>query len=508
MSPLKPMTTISEMYDHALRYAKHKHLKPSQPVPRPTSEWPPENIEFLKGYCDWLLDGGASPEVVRRLCLSNAGHVLGLFLKPHTELDPDQDLQPAIDYIKAKRIHPDYTHICILSVERFRKFLYHQRGIEPVTVTPYQPEPHTEGLPDWIVQELKNYQLVSQRNWRPARLEQSIRRFWSGYLRLFRYLCGERGVFDLTDIKRQYLFDYIGIRLNAGYAVSGVNHDLRALQMFLNFLEQQGYRVPLSLRKIPSLKTPDPLPRYLTDEQVGLLRDEIERKVREADKPHIRRNALLDRATFYLLWQAGMRLGEVEELRLEDLELESQKLSVRQGKNLKDRTVYLTETVVEALRAYLAVRGEELSDHVFLFRNRAFRKDLVRDRIKAAGRRVGVKVQPHRLRHTCATQLLNAGCRVTSIQRFLGHKQLSTTMVYARVHDHTVAEDYYTAMEQVEQRLDLIDTIEESRTTTQAEELAAMLSSLRDADLNPTQMSTVMAVREGILAMANGKYGT
>ena len=92
MSPLKPMTTISEMYDHALRYAKHKNLKPGQPVPSPTSEWPPENIEFLKGYCDWLLDGGASPEVVRRLYLSNAGHVLGLFLKPHTELDPEQGL--------------------------------------------------------------------------------------------------------------------------------------------------------------------------------------------------------------------------------------------------------------------------------------------------------------------------------------------------------------------------------------------------------------------------------
>jgi hypothetical protein len=66
-----------------------------------------------------------------------------------------------------------------------------------------------------------------------------------------------------------------------------------------------------------------------------------------------------------------------------------------------------------------------------------------------------VKVYPHRLRHTAATQLLNAGCRVTSIQRFLGHKELSTTMVYARVHDQTVADDYYAAMREVEKRLDL-----------------------------------------------------
>jgi hypothetical protein len=67
-----------------------------------------------------------------------------------------------------------------------------------------------------------------------------------------------------------------------------------------------------------------------------------------------------------------------------------------------------------------------------------------------------VKVYPHRLRHTCATQLLNAGCRITSIQRFLGHKELSSTMVYARAHDQTVAEDYFAAMERVEQRLEIV----------------------------------------------------
>jgi hypothetical protein len=70
-------------------------------------------------------------------------------------------------------------------------------------------------------------------------------------------------------------------------------------------------------------------------------------------------------------------------------------------------------------------------------------------------------VYPHRLRHTCATQLLNAGGRVTSIQRFLGHKELSSTMIYARAHDQTVAEDYFAAMERVEQRLDIIPPTQE-----------------------------------------------
>jgi hypothetical protein len=151
-----------------------------------------------------------------------------------------------------------------------------------------------------------------------------------------------------------------------------------------------------------------------------------------------------------------MRLGEVEELRLEDLDLPQKRLSVRDGKGRKDRTVYLTETAIRALQEYLAVRGEGSGDHVFLYRNAPVKKDLVRDQIKHAGERVGVKVFPHRLRHTCATQLLNAGCRVTSIQRFLGHKKLSSTMIYARAHDETVAEDYFSAMERVEQRLEIL----------------------------------------------------
>jgi len=175
-----------------------------------------------------------------------------------------------------------------------------------------------------------------------------------------------------------------------------------------------------------------------------------------ADNAAHLRNALLDRACFYLLWQSGLRCGEVEDLCLEDLDLEGRRLTVRRGKGLLDRTVYLTGSVVRALQSYLAVRGPGPTGHVFLYRNQALCKDLVPARIRACGARVGVPVYPHRLRHTCATQLLNAGCRITSIQRFLGHKRLNSTIIYARAHDQTVADDYYTAMNSVENRLNLL----------------------------------------------------
>ena len=164
---------------------------------------------------------------------------------------------------------------------------------------------------------------------------------------------------------------------------------------------------------------------------------------------------------FYLLWQCGLRSGEVEELRLEDLDLGVRKITIRDGKGRKDRTVYATDNAIRALQEYLAVRGEGSGDHVFLFLNAPLNASFILSRLKTAGVRVGVKVYPHRLRHTCATQLLNAGCRITSIQRFLGHKKLNTTMIYARAHDKNVAEDYFRAMERVEQRLNVIPVKEE-----------------------------------------------
>jgi integrase len=100
-------------------------------------------------------------------------------------------------------------------------------------------------------------------------------------------------------------------------------------------LQEEGYSVPQSLLRIPGLKQPDPLPRYLTDEQVKKLRDEIERMVQEAKLDSHRRLAVLVRSAFYLLWQGGLRLGEVEELRLEDLDFPQKRLSVRDGKGKK-----------------------------------------------------------------------------------------------------------------------------------------------------------------------------
>jgi site-specific recombinase XerD len=303
-----------------------------------------------------------------------------------------------------------------------------------------------EGLPAWLVNKLECFQRIRQRNWRTARKEQNSRCFWSTHLNVWRFLCEQQSVHKLADLEQQHVLNYVDQRLNAGYAVTGVNGELRALHSFLAFLQDDGCAIPQSLLCIPALKLPDSLPKYLTDEQVRLLRYDFESRVAKARLLIHYRNSLLDRAVFYLLWQGGLRSGEVEELRLNDLDLDNRMVSIRDGKGRKDRTVYISNTTIHALQEYLVVRGKGPGDHVFRYRNAALKKDFIRSRIQASGERVGVRVYPHKLRHTCATQLLNAGCRVTSIQRFLGHKKLNTTMIYASVHNQTLAKDYFGAI--------------------------------------------------------------
>jgi integrase len=214
-----------------------------------------------------------------------------------------------------------------------------------------------------------------------------------------------------------------------------------------------------SLENIERLKEPDRLPRYMTSEQVRRLRDAIGANVLNPSNQLEKYDALLLQAVFYLLWQGGLRIGEVEGLHFSDFYLSSsnhaKRLFVRDSKWRKGRVVYLTDVSLEALNDYLAIRGvETIGGYVFVRNGKPMKKDFLCKHLQKVGRQVDIYVVPHRLRHTFATQLLNVGCQVTSIQRLLGHTNLNTTMTYARAFDQTVMLDYFRAVDQIEAQPD------------------------------------------------------
>lgn len=498
-------TSAAVRYDRALR--KSLKLNPPPPevaVPQPTCVWPAENIVFLEKYRDWLVGIGAAEAVINQHRLPMAGHVLGLNLKPHTELDLATDLDKAACFIEAKPTSKSWQRNCRHSLTWFRRFVKEQRGLVIRDQFSFGDGARfQEGLPTWLIEQLTKYLHIRQANWRPSRLGQMTYQFWAKSTRIWRWLFAETEIRAAEEVTRDHLFAYIDEQLVAGYKVATINLSLHTFQGTLRFLQQQGVAVPHALLTLPGLKKPQSLPRFLTDAQVVALRDDFRQQGAQARTAAAKRNAHLDLAAFYLLWQCGLRVSELEDLQQADVDLAAGVVLIRAAKGLKDRSVYLTTRVVEAIEQYLEVRGPALTDHLFIYRHKPLSKDLVRNRIKAAGKRTGVKVTPHMLRHTFATQLVNAGAQVTTIQALLGHVRLNTTMTYARVHDQTVMADYFRAMEQIEGEQ---DTVFQPKPDT--EKAIALLDKMGQDELSDRQQQILAELRRCLNHPAANSTGT
>jgi hypothetical protein len=102
--PPHKATTTCKRYDQALHYARDQRLPVDAPRPLPTRFWCRENVELLERFHQWLLQGGTCEYSTNIIYLPMAGHVLGLNLKPHHELDLEGDLECALDYLQAKSV--------------------------------------------------------------------------------------------------------------------------------------------------------------------------------------------------------------------------------------------------------------------------------------------------------------------------------------------------------------------------------------------------------------------
>jgi site-specific recombinase XerD len=192
-----------------------------------------------------------------------------------------------------------------------------------------------------------------------------------------------------------------------------------------------------------SLRLPKPLPRHLQDDQVTKFLAVI--------------TDLRDRAMFMLILRCGLRVQEIAHLSVDAVEYQRRQIFVSNGKGGKDRVVYVSEDARSALLAYLAKRSSKAKG-LFLVQKGPMRgKPLsvrgIQKRIEYYARKSRLNVSCHRLRHTMATQLLNADANLATIQDLLGHGQITTTQRYCcRVANLKVQRDYYKAIEVVLQR--------------------------------------------------------
>jgi site-specific recombinase XerD len=268
-----------------------------------------------------------------------------------------------------------------------------------------------------------------------------FRRFWG-------WQQARRPVTRLAELRLADLHTYQTERLAEGLAPATINRSLNYVMAVLREQADQGQPVDSSVFRLRPLPRPASLPRHLSEAQSQQLEGYVQRRLNSPD-PLIR----LENACFFVLAHTGLRTSECVDLQVQDMDLASGRLTVRQGKGQRDRVVYLSDTARQAMHHYLGQPSPCPTAPVWTRpTGQPITDDWLHDHILALGQAAGIpRVSPHRLRHTLATRLLNAGMDITRIQKLLGHELISTTMIYARVHDATVEMDYRQAMSQIEQ---------------------------------------------------------
>jgi site-specific recombinase XerD len=249
---------------------------------------------------------------------------------------------------------------------------------------------------------------------------------------------------SLEDVTNKKIQEYINILLVQGLQPKTVNSYLDGIKGFYEYLrDEEDIPMPNPVKRGYSLRLPRPLPRYLRDE-------ELERLFEVIKKPR-------DRAIFMLMLRCGLRVEEVANLTVAAMDLKRRKIMVVQGKGAKGRVVYISNDALDALVKYLKGRISIRAKYLFLVEKGTYcGKPIsvrgIQKRMEYYASKAGLKACCHQLRHTMATQLLNADADLVTIQDLLGHTRIKTTQRYCTVSNLKVQRDYFKAMEEVMRR--------------------------------------------------------
>ena len=245
----------------------------------------------------------------------------------------------------------------------------------------------------------------------------------------------------LEQVSADKIEDYIDYLHQKRLQPASINLYLAVIRVFYNYLkyeEQVKLTNPIRCRR--RLRVPRPLPRAMREEQIDEFFEAVKTK--------------RDWAMFRLMLRCGLRVEEVAKLSLGDIDLKRRRIMVVDGKGGKDRVVYVSDDAADGLLAYLKLRSHRRIKKVFLvekgdYKGQPISVRGIQKRMEYYAKKTGLKISCHCLRHTMATQLLNADAEVESIQDLLGHNWITTTQRYCQVSNMKVKRDYFNAMEKI-----------------------------------------------------------
>jgi site-specific recombinase XerD len=242
----------------------------------------------------------------------------------------------------------------------------------------------------------------------------------------------------IEEVTCDKVFEYMGYLIDKRLSPQTINSNLYRIRAFYNFLHfDKELPIEVPFKKTSRLKPPKPLPQFLRDEDVEKFFSVVKKS--------------RDMAMFKVMLRCGLRVEEVSKLTIKAIDLKQKRLLVIRGKGKKDRMTYISEDAQNALSRYLKQRSSSRVEKVFLVEKGTYKgKPIsvrgIQKRMEYYARKAGVKASCHRMRHTMATQMLNADADIVTIQELLGHTKISTTERYSKVSNVKVRRDYYHAM--------------------------------------------------------------
>ena len=211
--------------------------------------------------------------------------------------------------------------------------------------------------------------------------------------------------------------------------------------MFYDFLKDEGeIKVDNPVVKGLLLRVAKPLPRHLKDVDIPRFFEVVARS--------------RDQAIFMLMLRCGLRVEEVADLTLNAIDYQRSRILVNSGKGGKDRVVFISNDATDVLAAYLRIKLHTNEQKVFLVekgphKGKPISVRGIQKRIEYYSKKSGIAVSCHQLRHTMATQLLNADADLVTIQYLLGHTRIKTTMRYCCLSNTKAQHDYYKAVDRI-----------------------------------------------------------
>lgn len=251
---------------------------------------------------------------------------------------------------------------------------------------------------------------------------------------------------SISDIEISDMRDYvIFLSEKNGLTQSTVKRNISTVKVFMKWLVRYKHieSSPSDLIKIKRI--PRRLPFITSEEDMAMLLDQPDPKL-ESEIWLWKR----DKAMFEILYSSGLRVSELLNLKLNDVNTSTHLVRVNHGKGGKDRVVPLGSKACEAINVWLTYRIQKKPDTDFLFINhygRHLRANQVRNRINVQAARCGIRehMHPHLFRHCFATHLLSASQNIRAVQEMLGHADINSTEIYTQVDFNSLAKAYDAA---------------------------------------------------------------